>query len=48
MVRGGNVYTLDMHLPPEPAGGEGQKEEEEVTRGPEDAPTAGFTRPERR
>ena len=47
LVRDGNVYTLDMHLPPEPAGEKGQKEVE-VTHGPEDAPTAGFARPERR
>ena len=47
LVRGGNVYTLDMHLPPEPAGEGGKSEEEEVAP-PEDAPASGFARPERR
>ena len=47
LVRGGNVYTLDMHLPPEPEGEEGKKEEEE-NEPSEDAPASVFARPERR
>ena len=36
LVRDGNVYSLAMHLPPEPAGKESQHEAEE-TRPSEDA-----------
>ena len=47
LVRDGNVFTLDMHLPPEPEGEKGQEKAEEA-QGPEDAAAPGFARPEGR
>ena len=46
LVRDGNVYTLAMHLPPEPEGKEGQEAEEATPA--EEAAAPGFARPEGR
>ena len=46
LARDGNVYTLAMHLPPEPEGKEGQETGEAKPVG--EAPASGFARPEGR
>ena len=46
LARDGNVYTLAMHLPPEPEGKGGQEAGEAKPVG--EAPASGFARPEGR